>query len=305
MSSTSKSSATSAGALLVTGAAGQLGRRVLALLLERKAGPLVATTRNPAALAEFAARGVEVRRADFDDAASLPPAFAGVERALLISTDAIDRPGRRLAQQGRAIAALAAAGVRHVVYTSMPKPEGSPIKIAGDHAGSERALQASALDFTILRNNVYSEMLLGVLPQAIASGQLIDARGEGATSFVSREDCARIAAAALANRAHSGRHVVDVTGPAALTSREVAALAAELVGRPLQHVSVPLPALVDGMVQHGLPRAVAEIYASFDDAIARGQAAHVSDSVQRLTGKPPQSLRDFLAAHRQALTPAA
>jgi NAD(P)H dehydrogenase (quinone) len=301
MSSTSKPS----GSLLVTGAAGQLGRRVLALLLEQKAGPIVATTRDPAALADFAARGVEVRRADFDDAASLPSAFAGAERALLISTDAIDRPGRRLEQQQRAIAALVEAGVRHVVYTSMPRPEGSPILIAADHAGSERALQASSLDFTILRNNIYAEMLLGVLPQALASGQLVDARGDGATAFVTREDCARIAGAALANRAHGGRHVVDVTGPAALTSREVAALAAELIGRPLAHVSVPLPALVDGLVQHGLPRPVAEIYASFDAAIARGEVAAVSDGVQRLTGKPPQSLRDFLAAHREALSPSA
>jgi NAD(P)H dehydrogenase (quinone) len=289
------------GSLLVTGAAGQLGRRVLSLLLEQKAGPIVATTRNPAALADFAARGVDVRRADFDEPASLPAAFAGVERALVISTDSLDRPGRRLEQQRAAIGALAEAGAQHVVYTSMLEPEASLISIAGDHAGSEKALQSSALDFTILRNSMYGEMLLPGLAQAVATGQLVDARQSGATGFVTREDCARIAVAVLANRAHTGRHVVDVTGPAALTSAEVAALAAELTGRPIEHVSVSLPALVDGQVQHGLPRPFAELYASFDVAIARGEMAAVSDAVQRLTGKAPQSLRDFLAGQRQAL----
>ncbi|HEX4458708.1 MAG TPA: SDR family oxidoreductase, partial [Polyangia bacterium] len=285
----------------VTGAGGTLGRRVLALLLEQAAGPIIATTRNPAALADFAARGVDVRAADFDAPSTLRAAFAGAERALLISTDSIATPGHRLAQHQRAIRALAEAGVRHVVYTSMPKPEGSAILIAPDHDGTEKALHASALDFTILRNNIYADMLLEVLPGALASGQLVDAKGDGATAYVWREDCARVAVAALADRAHGGRHVVDVSGPAAVTAREVATLAAEVSGRPLTHVAVSPAAYVDGLVAHGMPQPIAEIFASFDSAIARGEVAHVGDGVQRLTGQPPRSMRDFLAAHRQAL----
>ena len=103
-------------ALLVTGAAGHLGRRVLEILLDVPgARTLIATTRQPAKLADLAARGVDVRAADFDDEAGLAAAFAGAGRALLISTDAVDAPGRRAAQHAAAIRALAAVGVQHEI----------------------------------------------------------------------------------------------------------------------------------------------------------------------------------------------
>src|SRR5689334_9931004 len=105
--------------LLVTGASGHLGRRVIELLLESNAGHLIATTRSPDKLAGLAARGVEVRQADFDDPGSLAAAFAGADRLLLISTDALDGTDRRIVQHGNAVAAAEQAGVKHVVYTSL------------------------------------------------------------------------------------------------------------------------------------------------------------------------------------------
>jgi len=136
--------------VLVSGAGGQLGRRVLELLVAAPgARRIIATTRRPEALAAFAARGVEVRRADLDEPAGLAAAFAGADRALLISTDALDRPGRRLAQHRAAIAAFASAGVAHVVYTSaLDAPSVGPI--TADHQGTEAELARSQLDHTIL-----------------------------------------------------------------------------------------------------------------------------------------------------------
>lgn len=287
--------------LLVTGASGQLGRRVVELLLEADRGPIVALTRRPDALADLAARGVEVRGADFEREAELVAAFRGAGRVLLVSTDALDRPGRRVAQHRAAIRALVAAGARHVVYTSLANPHpGSPVTIAPDHRETEAALADTSLDLTILRNNLYTDLLLATLPAAVASGKLVDARERGAAAFVTREDCARAAAAALAADT-TGRRTVDVTGPAALTSVEVAAIAAEVAGRPVVHLSVAPEALVAGMVEHGVPRAVAELYASFDVAIARGELAAVTGAVGELTGRPPRSVRDFLVEHRAAL----
>jgi NAD(P)H dehydrogenase (quinone) len=287
--------------LLVTGASGQLGRRVIELLLDQKAGPIVATTRSPEKVADLRARGVDVRGASFDSETELAAAFKGVERALLISTDTVDAPGKRLAQHQRAVRALEAAGARHVVYTSMPKPDGSPVTIAPDHAGTEAALAASKLDYTVLRNNLYADLFLATLPPAIASGQIVDSRSNGRAAFVTREDCARAAAGALADRAAAGRRTLDVTGAEALTSDEVAAIVSEVVGKKIGHTSVPVDALVQGLVSHGLPKFAAEIYASFDVAIARGDLATVTGAVQTLTGSAPQRLRDFLAANRHAL----
>jgi NAD(P)H dehydrogenase (quinone) len=241
-----------------------------------------------------------VRRADFDDEASLVAAFTGADRALLISTDALDRPGRRLAQHQRALRALVAAGVKQVAYTSLAGAPTSTHPIAPDHVGTEAAIIASGLDYTLLRNNLYAELLLGSLAGAIASGQLVNAIPTGAIAYVSRDDCARAAAAAVATR-RSGHHIVDVTGPDAVTSADLVAVVTALVGRPITHIPVPIPALVDGLIQHGFPPPVAELFAAFDTSAERGELNRVTDHLARLTGTPGRSVASFLAANRAAL----
>lgn len=287
--------------ILVTGASGQLGKRVIELLLERGGGArILAATRKPEGLAELAARGVELRRADFDDEASLASAFQGVERALLISTDSLDEPGKRQRQHAAAVKAFKAAGVQHVVYTSIVNPAPSRILISADHAATEAELEKSGLQHTVLRNNMYADMLLlGTLQRAIAAGKLVNASGAGKVGYVTREDCARIAAAVL-SEPPLGNQKLDVTGPETLSGADLAALVSEISGKKLEHLSIPLAALVDGMVQHGLPRPLAEVYASFDAGTAAGELDVKSDHVERFTGKKPQALGDFLRANQAA-----
>jgi NAD(P)H dehydrogenase (quinone) len=283
-----------------TGASGNLGRRVVELLLESDAGPIIATTRDPAKLAPFAARGVDVRAADFDDTTSLAKAFAGAQRALLISTDALDRPGRRKEQQLRAVKALEAAGAKYVAYTSCTTPESLLASVAPDHAATEAALAATKLDYTALRNNLYAEVLLfAALPNAIKSGQLVDAKGDGKIGWVTREDCAQAAAAVLVSG--TGRTAIDISGPDAIDSKQLGKIVADVTGKPITHVSVSPEALLEGMIQHGLPKPLAEIFASFDAAAAKGQLAVVTETVAKLTGRPPQSLRSFLSDARAVL----
>jgi NAD(P)H dehydrogenase (quinone) len=287
--------------LLVTGVSGHLGRRVVELLLEQGAGPLVVTTRSPDKVADLAARGVTVRRADFEDPASLTDAFRGVDRALLISTDALDRPGRRLAQHRNAVAAARQAGVSHLVYTSLPEPgPDSPIVVAADHRGTEEAIVASGLSHTILRNHFYADLLLFSLPRAVQTGELVAAAGDGASAYVTRDDCARAAAAALAST-FAGTRVLDVSGPAAITHAELATITSNVTGRPVRYVPIPADALRAGMIAAGLPEGVADLYVSFDVGTARGFLAGASTAVADLTGTPPTPLASFLAANRAAL----
>jgi NAD(P)H dehydrogenase (quinone) len=287
--------------LLVTGASGHLGQRVIELLLEANAGHVIAATRTPEKLAHLAARDVEVRKADFDDPSTLIAAFAGVDRLLLISTDVVDGTDRRQVQHRNAVNAAAQAGIKHVVYTSLTRPEpGSPIAIAPDHHATEQALAASSLDWTVLRNNVYTDYQLPSLARAVATGQLVSAAGTGGVGYVTREDCARAAAAALA--AHNdGRMTLDITGPAIVTQADLAQIASAITGRPVTYVPVTLDAIIAGMVAAGLPPPVAKAYASFDIGIAQGTLAVASSAVTDLTGKAPQSVYDYLAAHRQEL----
>lgn len=223
--------------LLVTGAAGQLGRRVLSHLLDTlqiEPSRIVASTRRPESLQDLSARGVVVRKADFDDPLHLPAAFEGVQRALIISTDPIDRPGRRQEQHQRAIAAAERAGVQHLVYTSCPLPEDSPLLIAGDHAGTEQALRQSHVPgWTVLRNHWYFENLFHTLPGVWAQGgKWFSEAGDGRIASLSRDDLARAAAIALASP-QGGRNTFTLSGDEALVQGMTAAEAHRdtLVGR--------------------------------------------------------------------------
>lgn len=286
--------------LLVTGASGNLGRRVTELLLEAKAGKIIAGTRDPSKLADLAAKGVEVRKVDFDDP-SLADALKGVDRLLLISTDALDKPGRRLAQHQAAIKAAKQAGVSHIVYTSMPKPEpGSPIPFAPDHYGTEQALKESGLGWTVLRNSWYQENLFHSLPAVLASGKWFSAAGDGKVAHISREDAAYAAAAALA-ATPNGNARYDITGSEPLTTREIAKLATEATGKPIEIVNVTDEQLKQGMIAAGMPDFLAPVFASFDTNTRAGNVALATDAVQKLTGRSPRSLRQFFAANSQAL----
>jgi len=287
--------------LLVTGASGQLGRRVVELLLEAKADHIIGTTRSPEKLADLAERGVEVRQADFDRPETLVKAFTGADRLLLISTDAVDGTDRRIKQHRNAVNAAEQAGVKHVIYTSIVRPEpGTPILLAPDHYATEQALTASSLDWTALRNNVYMDTLLMSLPQAIATGQLMAAAGNGGVGYVTREDCARAAAAVL-KATTTGQTVLDITGLEVVTYAALARIASDISGRPVSYVDVPPQEMVKGMVGAGFPEPVAELLVSFQTATAQGYLAVATDAVAELTGIAPQSVRNFLTAHKEAL----
>jgi NAD(P)H dehydrogenase (quinone) len=281
--------------VLVTGASGHLGAKAVETLLERGGVQVIAATRNPGKLSHLSAKGAELRRADFDDPATLPSAFRDVDRLLLVSTDDLETPGKRLRQHRAAVAAAEKAGVNHVVYTSAPAP--APGKaLIGDHFWTEQALAASGLGWTILRNHLYADLLLGSLPHAVASGAYVTATGGGARSYVTRDDAARSAAGALLSD-FADRRILDVTGPAALTGDQIAAIAAEMTGKPVTHAPVPAGELRIGLARAGLPAGLAEALVQFDVDAAQGFHAVVTPTVAELSGRAPQDLAGFLRAH--------
>ncbi len=282
--------------LLVTGANGQLGRAVVEELLRRGATRIVAASRTPEKLAHFKERGVETCAVDFGQPDTLRRAFAGVDRLALISTDALDVPGQRLAQHRAAIAAAVESGVRHVVYTSAPAPHPTAEdSVLNDHFWTEAALFAAPLTWTILRNHIYMDMILMGAEHAAQSGKLFAATGGWGRGYVSREDCARAVAGALVGA--QGSEVLDVTGPAAVTQDELAATLSEITGQPIVHVDVPPQGLSEGLEHAGLPPAMVKVIVDFDVAAAQGYHAVVTPTVERLAGTPPQALREFLGQH--------
>lgn len=161
----------------ITAAAGQLGRVVIDELLKTvPADRIVAGVRNPAKAADIAAKGVQVREADYDRPDTLRTAFEGVRRVLLISSDAV---GTRAAQHRAAIDAAKAADVDLLAYTSMLRADATPAKLALEHKQTEDAIAASGISAAILRNGWYTENHLLALHPALQHGAMMGAAGEG------------------------------------------------------------------------------------------------------------------------------
>lgn len=289
--------------LFVTGASGHLGRAVVDHLLDsQKVAParIVAGTRNPDKLADLAARGVSVVKADFDDPASLESAFAGAGTVLIVSTDALDGAGTRLRQHKAAVAAAVKAGVGRLAYTSLPNAESSRVSFAPDHLGTEEAIKATGLPYLIFRNSWYAENLFMSLPNALKSGQWYTSAADGRTAFVARDDIAAAIAGALANPPAAST-TYTLTGAEAVSNEEVAALAAGIAGKPLQVVHLTDEQLAGGMKAAGVPEPFVPTLVSFDTATRSGDLATVTGDVEKLSGRAPKSVRDFLAANAAAL----
>jgi len=215
--------------LLVTGASGHLGKLVLDALLANGVKNVIATTRDVTKLADYSARGVAVRAADFAKPETLKVGFQGATRLLLISTDAI---GSRVAQHKAAIDAAVKAGVKHIIYTSWPNANSSPAAVSPDHFETENAIIASGLSYTILRNFSYAENLLLSLPTAIAIGGLYGTAGDGRVAYVTRQDCAQAAAAAL-TATTTKNEILVFTGPRAVSDQKLVAIVCDVIGKPL------------------------------------------------------------------------
>ena len=289
--------------ILVTGATGQLGQRVVHHLLETQGvapESLILLSRDPGKLSDLSARGVQARIGDFDDAASLGQAFDGADRILIISTDAVGEPGKRLRQHLAAVSAAATAGA-HIAYTSMLAPEpGNPVLLAPDHYGTEQAIKETGRPYTIFRNGWYQENLLMTLPQAIKMGTLYTSAGEGRTSHIAREDVARAIAASLASGSTESI-TYQLTGPEALTATDVAALAGEVAGKQIPVVNLTDEQLLEGIKAAGVPEGFARLLVSFDANARTGSNSLVTDDVATLSGQQPLPLRAFLESSKAAL----
>ena len=286
--------------IVVTGASGQLGRLVAHQLLERTSeDEVILITRRPHALADLAERGAEVRYGDFDEPESLPEAFAGAERMLLISTSSI---GDRTRQHGAALAAAAAAGVRHVAYTSLTNPvAGHPTgDVADEHRETEDLLLSSGLAWTILRYGAYADLQVPLGALAVSYGKLVTNAGDGRIAPISRHDCAAAAVAVLTTDGHESK-IYDVTGPEALTQADIAALVSEVSGHAVEVMPIGDRRLAWALTRLGAPKTVARAIVNLGVATRENYFDVVDPAFEALTGRRPRSLRDVLITHRGEL----
>lgn len=296
--------------LIISGASGELGRKVTANLLEHlPASDLILLTRNPAALAAETKLGAEVRKADFSVPDTLPAVMQDGDVLLLISTLSI---GRRVAQHTNAIWAAKTAGVRHIVYTSSCGIQPQTPSISGqEHHASEQALQRSGLTYTILRNSWYADVTpLFLLPAGLTTGSLVASTGDGLVAPVAKDDCARVAAAVLLNSAQHANAIYEITGPELLSFADLARLCSEASGKPIAYINVSHDeklAIFDAMgvkrdYEEGMVNENTSAWASnemitYEMAIKQQFFSLCSRHVELITGRKALTVREVIAQY--------
>lgn len=280
--------------IVVTGATGQLGRLVIEQLLQRgvPASGIVAAVRNPAKAADLAARGVQLREADYGKPETLARAFAGAERLLLISSSEL---GARLPQHQAVIAAARAARVGQLVYTSLLHAERSPLGLAAEHRATEEAIAAAGLPHVLLRNGWYTENYLASVPAALQHGAFIGSAGAGRIASATRADYAAAAAVVLTQPIGASR-VYELAGDSAYTLAELVAELNRQTGKSVRYQDLPQAEFAAALLGAGLPRPVAELLADSDAGAAKGALFDDSRQLSRLIGRPTTPLAAALQA---------
>lgn len=283
--------------LLVTGASGQLGRLVIEAIRRRRPDARVAgMVRDPTAAAGLVAAGVQAVVADYARPDSLDAALAGVDRLLLISSNAV---GARVAQHRNVVEAARRAGVTRLAYTSILHADTTPLALAADHRETEAVIRASGLPHAMLRNGWYTENVTAATPAILAHGAVVGSAGEGRISFAARADYAEAAAAVL-TADEAGTRVYELAGDAGITKAELAAEIARQTGRPIVYRDLPRGEYETVLIGAGLPEAFARLVAD-SDVHARGGALHdAGRQLGTLIGRPTTPLAHVVAAALRA-----
>ncbi|MBW3127834.1 SDR family oxidoreductase [Hymenobacter profundi] len=279
--------------IAITGATGHLGRATLnALLSKVPANQLIALVRNLQKATDLSAQDIQVRQGDYNAPATLQVAFQGAEKVLLISGDDLEN---RLQQHKNVIDAAKAAGVRHVLYTSVINPSAdSHFGASPSHVATEAYLKESGLTYTLLRNTLYLDILPMMIGEnALPSGQLFAAAGEGKVSYALRQDLAEATATILASPGHNNQ-TYDLAPAPAYSFQDVAATLSEVAGQPVQYVPITPEALAAGMREHHVPEPVVMMMVGLSKAMAADEFNLSSPTLEQLLGRRPTDLKTFL-----------
>jgi NAD(P)H dehydrogenase (quinone) len=277
--------------IAVTGATGKLGQLVVNGLLEKGAAiKVIAVVRDEKKALPLANRDVELRVADYNDPDALKAAFSGVDKLLLISSSEV---GQRSEQHKNVIDAAKTAGVKHIIYTSAPRATTTALVLAPEHKFTEEHILQSGLEYTILRNNWYTENYRDPLEIARKTDTLVAAAGEGRVASATRSDFAAGAVAVLLGTGHEGK-IYELGGDYAWNYHELAEAMGEIIGKPVAYQSVDAGTLISNLKSVGLDEGTAGFVAALDGNIADGQLSEVTGTLSKLIGRPTTSLRKGL-----------
>ncbi|GLZ09264.1 NmrA family protein [Actinomadura sp. NBRC 104412] len=287
--------------ILVTGATGKTGRRLIPLLVRRGA-TVRAAGRRPG----IARPGVEPVRFDWADESTYEAARKGVDAIYIVYGDP-GATGDPAEQVATLLDGAAKAGVRRVVLLSALGVDGAPPDDPLRRV--ELAVESSGTPGTIVRPGAFMQNFSE--PHSTRTDESIRERdeivlpgGDGLVSWVSADDIAAVAAVALTEDGHEGKGY-PVVGPERLTMAEVTTLISAAAGRPIRYVEAGRDRFSAMLVDSGMSREVAEAIGElYTNALATGAFGVLNDVVATVTGRPPISFAEFAAGAAAAWAPA-
>ena len=282
--------------IIVTGATGQLGRLIVAQLVQRvPAHQVGVSVRDVSKATDLEALGVRVRQGDFSDPDSLRRALEGAAQVLIVSSNARSQGGDPLAQHRAAIDAARTAGARRVVYTShMAANANSAFPPMLDHAATEDMLRQSGIAWTALRHGFYAASGIALMGDAMKTG-VLEAPADGKVSWTAHADLAEAAAIIMAQEGRYDGPTPPFTGAEAFDLADLAGIASELLNRSIRRQTIEDAELRAKMVACGTPKPVVDIALGLYAASRDGEFATVDPALEQLLGRRPANARDMLA----------
>lgn len=282
--------------ILITGATGHLGTATVKKLIETVNSKNIAVmARSAEKAAHLAQLGVEVREGDYSNYASLVQAFKGIGKLLFISGTDI---AQRAQQHENVVKAAKEAGVKHIIYTSFQRKNesnNSPIAFLADsHIKTERWMLESGIVYTILRNNLYADVLPMFLGEnVLQSGTIYLPTGNGKAALVLRDDIAEVCAKILATEGHENK-IYNIANSVSVSFAEIAALLSEVSGKTVSYISPTADEFVNTLTQAGVPQEAVQGALGFSLAIQQGEFDQPSADIEMLTGRQPAPVKQYL-----------
>lgn len=278
--------------ILVTGATGKLGSKVVeALLKVVPVSALAVSVRNLEKAEGLKSRGVEVRQGDFDHPETLTAAFAGVDRLLIISADGDNET--RIRQHTNAVAAAKQAQVKFIAYTSLGNASESPLFLAPVHRATEEAILKTGIPYCFLRNNWYLENEIGSIQGVMARAPWVTSAGTGKVGWALQQDYAEAAAAVLSGSGFENT-IYELSGEP-MTQEELAAALGSVLGKEVVVHQVDDAAYADAMKGAGVPDFVVPILVDIQKAIRDGALDIESSDFEKLLGRKVTPISEGLA----------
>ncbi|WP_248923961.1 SDR family oxidoreductase [Paenibacillus hamazuiensis] len=277
--------------LLVTGATGKLGSKVVEALLKTvPASQLAVSVRNPEKAESLRARGVDVRQGDFDRPETLDAAFAGIDRILIISADGDNET--RIRQHTNAVEAAARAKVSFIAYTSVGNASDSKLFLAPPHQAAEKAILNTGIPYSFLRNNWYLENETASIQAVLAGAPWITSAGSGKVGWALQQEYAEAAAAVLTGSGHENT-IYELSGKL-LTQEELASALGAVLGKEVPVQQVDDAAYAEIMKNAGVPDFVIPILVGIQQGIREGTLEIESSDFEKLLGRPLTPIHEAL-----------